>query len=186
MEKKLCRIDNILWDIDERNQYATPLCLIHRYEMDPYDSLEQDMDIEPGEKKQLKCDKCKKTYPLDRRFGEEIKYVFRILASKDFKQMQVMNLDDEALPVAKNETPSRDSKYFIKSLLTRSKLGLRLVVYAGEKGRKEKTQIFIEPGMKRLAFDQKDLHPNDVFSKLEATFVDGTKAILKKNRTRIK
>lgn len=45
-----------------------------------------------------------------------------------------------------------------------------------KKGVKEKTQIFVEPKIKRLAFDQKDLHPTDIFTKLEATFSDGTKA----------
>jgi hypothetical protein len=38
------------------------------------------------------------------------------------------------------------------------------------------TQIFVEPEIRRLAFDQKDLHPNDVFTKVEATFIDGTTA----------
>ncbi len=51
-----------------------------------------------------------------------------------------------------------------------------------KKGEKKKTQIFVEPDIKRLAFDQKDLHPTDVFTKLEATFSDGTKASQKKKK----
>jgi hypothetical protein len=59
-------------------------------------------------------------------------------------------------------------------------VGQRLVVYAGEKGRKEKTQVFVEPDIKRLAFDQNDIHPSEVFVKLEATFRDGTQISMKK------
>ena len=61
-----------------------------------------------------------------------------------------------------------------------SKRGLQLVVYAGEKGKTKKAQIIIEPEIKRLAFDQQDLNPNDVFIELKATFEDGSSHTIKK------
>jgi hypothetical protein len=62
----------------------------------------------------------------------------------------------------------------------KSKVGERLVIYAGERGKTNKTQIFVEPRIKRLAFDQKDAHPSDVFLKVEATFEDGSSASMKR------
>jgi hypothetical protein len=76
--------------------------------------------------------------------------------------MKVLNLDDEAMPVAKEKVTSKDGKYFITAQLMESKRGLQAVIYAGEKGSAKKTQIFIEPEVKRLAFDQKDLNPSEV------------------------
>jgi len=89
--------------------------------------------------------------------------------------MHFINIDNEATPIAESKVSSKDNRFFVVSRLMESKTGLRLVVYAGEKGKKEKTQIFVEPEIKRLSFDQKDQHPTDVFTKLEAIFSDGTK-----------
>ena len=93
--------------------------------------------------------------------------------------MKFINFDDEAIPIAIDKIP-KNSEYFVTSLLTKSKIGLRLVVYAGKRGSDSKTQLFVEPEIKRLAFDQKDLHPTDVFTMVEATFEDGTKAKIQK------
>ena len=93
--------------------------------------------------------------------------------------MKFINLDDEAIPIAESKVSSKDNKYFVTAILTESKVGQRLVIYAGEKGKNEKTQIFIEPEIKRLAFDQNDTHPSDVFVVVEGTFKDGTKMSIK-------
>ena len=93
--------------------------------------------------------------------------------------MKVLNLDDEAVPIAESKASSKDGKFFVTAVMVDSKVGQRVVVYAGEKGRKEKTQIFIEPNIKRLAFDQNDLHPADVFLALDGTFEDGTSFSIK-------
>ena len=102
-------------------------------------------------------------------------YVINKVNSKIFKQAKYIKLDDEAIPLAEVKV-SKNKDFFVKALLTESKVGLRLILYAGKIGNNKKTQIFVEPEIKRLAFDQNDLHPNDVFTKVEATFLDGTKA----------
>lgn len=94
--------------------------------------------------------------------------------------MKVLNLDDEAIPLADDKVKTKDGKFFVVANLNESKTGKRLVVYAGEKGKQNKTQIFVEPEIKRLSFDQNDLHPTDVFTKLEATFSDGTKVSIRR------
>lgn len=172
-------IDGIKWIIGERPPKAIPLCPKDFIKLNPYppDSLFP---------RKLKCEECQKIYPLPRGYEEEQEYVLDKINSKKYKGMRFINLDDEALPIAKEKISSKDSKYFVTSLLTESKTGLRLVVYAGKKGKKKKTQIFVEPGIKRLAFDQKDLHPTEIFTKLEATFEDKTKSTLKKSAKKSK
>lgn len=167
-------IDGIKWIIGERPPKAIPLCPKNFIKLDPYPN-----ELFP---KKLKCEECQKIYSLPRDYNKEQQYVLNKINSKTYKKMRFINLDDEALPIAQEKKSSKDSKYFVTSLLTESKTGLRLVVYAGKKGEKKKAQIFVEPDIKRLVFDQKDLHPTDVFTKLEATFSDGTKASLKKKK----
>ncbi len=170
------RIDGVLWWVwqDTTNvRHVQPICPIHKLRM--YPALHSYMKY-PFQATRLKCEECADFHDLPRNYSKEEQYVVDKVDSKAFKGMKVFNIDDEAVPLAEEKLKSLDSKYFITALLTNSKTGLRLVVYAGEKGSKAKTQIFVEPEIKRLAFDQKDLHPTEVFTKLEATFSDGTKA----------
>lgn len=163
-------IDGIKWVIGKTSGNPIPLCPKDFIQLDPYPNA-----IDPREKR-LKCEECGEIYSLPRSYEHEKTYVKRKLYSRTFKKMRFINLDDEAIPMAREKVSSEDNKYFVTSLLIKSKIGLRLVVYAGEKGKREKTQIFVEPDIRRLAFDQKNLHPTDVFTKLEATFSDGTKS----------
>lgn len=178
MSENLFRVDNILWKIDMHGLDAIPICPIHAMELTiDYSSTNAYEDNAT----RLLCDDCEEPFPIPRRLIDEKEYIKRKVKSKVYKGMKILNLDDEAIPIAKDKTSMANSDYFITSLLTESKLGLRLVVYAGKKGAVEKSQIFIEPDIKRLAFDQKDLHPTEVFTSLEAIFKDGTKASLKKH-----
>jgi len=164
-------IDGIKWVIGEHPPKAIPLCPKDFIVLDPY----------PSERyaESLKCEECQKVFSLPREYNTEFKYILNKLNSKTYKKMRFINLDDEAIPIAEHKIP-KNSKYFVTSVLTKSKIGLRLIVYAGENGREKKTQIFVEPDIRRLAFDQTNLHPTDVFTKLEATFFDGSKAIIEK------
>jgi hypothetical protein len=40
----------------------------------------------------------------------------------------------------------------------------------------------VEPELKRMSFDQNDSHPNEVFTKVEATFKDGVSTTIKKGK----
>lgn len=176
------RIDKVNWWVytDKLGiRRVQPLCPMHSLRM--YPSRHSHMHYD-SEAILLKCEDCPNLHTIPRSYGKEERYVLDRIDAKIFKGMKVLNLDDEAIPVAKDETVSKNSKYFITSQLMQSKSGLRLVVYAGEKGKKEKAQIFVEPDIKRLAFDQKDLHPADIFTSLEATFADNIKTSIKKQK----
>lgn len=167
-------VDGIRWVIGQHPPKAVPLCPKDYIELNPID------EFFPGNK--LKCEECGIIYTIPRDFDKEEKYILNKIKSKTYKQMNFISFDDESIPIAEDKKLSSDGRFFVISRIMESKVGLRLVVYAGEKGKKEKTQIFIEPEIKRLSFDQKDLHPTDIFTKLEATFSDGTKAGLKKKK----
>ncbi len=176
-------IDGIKWYIYGTTvRYAQPLCPKHHirmYEQRSFSS-QQLSDV-----RKLRCGDCAEAYEIPRAYASQKRYVIDKLDSKNFKKMKFINLDDETLIISEDKTKINDDKYFVKAILTESKVGKRLVVYAGEKGKKSKkdrTQIFVEPDIKRLAFDQTDMHPSDVFVKLEATFDDGTKHAIKKPR----
>lgn len=167
MAQEFYRFDGILW---KDNIIPEPYCPKHRLAMDSFSYSEST----PYKYDHLRCEECSDDYIIPRDLSEEQKYISRKLESRTMKDFKVLNLDDEAIPIAEDKIKSKDGKYFVTSLLTKSKVGHRLVVYAGEIGSDKKTQIFVEPEIKRVAFDQKDLHPTDVFVKLEATFSDGS------------
>lgn len=176
-------IDNIKWWIIKSAGGARtpqPLCPIHNLRLRPIEDVYSNQYNYENKSHSLYCQDCHKSLSIPREYQIELAYVIDRIDALVFSKMKFINLDDQALPIAQDRDSS-DTNYFVTALLTQSKTGLRLVVYAGEKGKKEKTQIFVEPEIKRLAFDQKDLHPTDVFTKLEATFNDGTKNTLKKS-----
>jgi hypothetical protein len=164
-------IDKIAWWIVTNGsiRHPQPICTKHHLRLYPY----TDKYNSSYSTTYLKCAECNKLIKLPRRFDEEKLYVIDKIDSKAFKTMKTINIDDEAIPLADGK--AKNDKYFVTALLTESKVGQRLVVYAGEKGKKEKTQIFVEPGIKRLSFDHNDLNPSEVFLGFEATFKDGTK-----------
>lgn len=176
MTEQVIRVDNILWYIKTYaggSRQVQPLCPVHKLRIYPSGQW-----IEYSQS--LRCEDCNKEYLIPRDYPDEETYVKDRLDAKVFKSMQVLNLDDEAIPLAQDRVETKDGKFFVVANLNESKTGKRLVLYAGEKGKSNKTQIFVEPEIKRLSFDHKDLHPTDVFAKVEATFSDGTIAGLKK------
>jgi hypothetical protein len=170
-------IDGIKWYVTGRlHSGVVPLC--------PKHYLRLTCSVNNGYGCSLKCAECEKPYRFEREFTARKQYILDKIDSKIFKNMRFINLDDEAVPLAESKDKSGDNKYFVTAKLLESKVGLRMVVYAGEQVKSDKTQIFVEPKIKRLAFDQSNLHPADVFLKLEGTFEDGTTASINKKSKR--
>lgn len=167
-------VDGVLW---LGGILPKPHCPKHRLELDAY--AMDTFDLHPTYD-HLRCAECPKDYVIPRDIDAEQTYISRKLQARNFRNIKVLNLDDEAIPLAEDKISTKDGKFFVKAIITESRVGQRLVVYVGEKGLKEKTQIFVEPALRRLAFDQKDMHPTDIFLKLEGTFIDGTRASFNK------
>ena len=171
------KVDGVLW-VDRRNVasptgpwHLQPLCPLHHLPL---------ILIYNGGTSKFECTEDEESFNLPREINEEVSHIQNKVASKDLRKFKFLNLDDEAIPIAEDKAKSEDEKFFVVARIMKSKVGQRLVVYAGERGKAEKTQIFVEPEIKRLAFDQKDLHPADVFAKVEAEFDNGTKASIEK------
>lgn len=159
-----------------QRRVAQPICPIHSLRLYPFGVESYLSHLATL----LRCADCSRPHKIPRPYDEEQRYVIDRIDATNFKKLSVINLDDESVPLAKEKISLKGGKYFVTSLITQAKSGLRLIIYAGERGKAEKTQIFVEPAIKKLAFDPKDLHPNDVFTKVEVTFENNSKSEIKK------
>jgi len=185
MDDKLVRIDGVKWHRYKKERASgvtkdevEAICPEHSMKLTPTSSehhikINGQSTLSWSDGQYLYCDEGH-MITMPRIYSEERQYVVKRLDAINFSKMNVINLDDEATPIAKEKLVDETDRYFITSQLMKSKRGLQLVVYAGEKGATKKTQIFIDPKAKRLSFDQKDLNPTDIFVSLNATFMDGS------------
>jgi len=189
-KQQILRIDGVKWCITSApngTRLAVPLCPLHNLRLDPkpekyYSSRLQTRTTRPEfTAKELECAEGQHILNIPREFGEEQKYIINRVDALIFKEMTVLNLDDEAIPVASYEL-KKDTPYWVKAKITESKSGIRLIVWAGDRLRKNKTQLFVEPEIKRLSFDQNDDHPTEIFAKIEATFSENVTAIISKKK----
>lgn len=170
---KAIRFDGVLWIRETKYSDLVPHCPIHRMEMDQW-------VIEPGDEDLLRCPDCEKHVQLPRIYDDEVTYIERKLKSKDYENLEILNLDGESVPVAEDNISTPDNKYFVRARLMKTRVGPLVVVYAGEKSASDKAQVFVEPNKRRVSFDPKNIHPSDVLAKLEVTFADGSKQTINK------
>jgi len=156
-----------------RLTHLQPLCLKHSFRLTPHGGSSLSTT--------LKCsDEGGHNIKLPRAYIDEKEHALNKIDALTFAKIPVINLDDQAIPVAKETL--KDTDYWVEAKVTESKSGTRLIVWAGSKKDKNKTQLFVEPGIKRMSFDQNDDHPNEVFTKVEATFKDDIKSGIKKEK----
>ena len=186
-EQKIVRIDGIKWwvsTLQTGTRVPIPLCPEHDLRLDPRPErvFNETRGFENKERwtaKKLECAEGPHIISIPREFQEEKNYVINRIDALVFKKMVVLNLDDEAIPVA-STIIRKNSPYWVKAKVTESKSGIRLIVWAGDKSKKNKTQLFIEPELKRLSFDQNDDHPTEIFAKVVATFSENQVTTIEK------
>ena len=129
----------------------------------------------------LKCPEGPHIIVLDRTPGEIREYIRRKIESKKYQEAKYFDIDGYLVPASKEAKVKTESgDYFVTTQVMNSeKKGEQIVIYAGKKGAKYKSQIFIDPKHGKITFDQNDINPKDVFVKIEATFRDGSKASIK-------
>jgi len=180
-------VDKIKWFVytsPNGLRHAQPLCPEHHLRLKPnpgyhYSSVRRgNVRDSDSEAIKLSCDEGHE-FVLARNFGREESYVLDRLDALVFEKATYIYLDDIAIPVAKDELKDKDSPIWVRAKVTESKSGLRLIVWAGDRSEKSKTQLFVEPEIARLSFDQNDDHPTQVFAKVEATFSNGRRAVIK-------
>ena len=164
-------VDGVRWVLGGR--IWTPLCPTHYLPL----TLEYN-----GTRSRMECPEDFERFDFSREYNRQLAYVSGKAEAKNLKTLKYINLDDEAVPIAEDKARSEDERFFVTARIMESKVGQRLVIYAGERGSEKKTQIFVEPEIKRLSFDQKDLNPSDVFLSVEAEFADGTRHTIEKGK----
>lgn len=174
MDETLYSIDGLLWSLDKFNRTAIPICPKDRMELS-YEVNNISWDDERKDINILFCDDCKEKYKLKRSLYDEIEYVVSKVYAMDRKDYDVVDLDGIKTPVTKKIKLNPENGYFCIAQVRDSKRGPQLVIYAGKKGFKEKSQILVMPEERRLSFDQNDINPADIFAKITAEFYDGTK-----------
>ena len=166
MKRQLPIIDGIAWQIDTDiygRHYAIPICPKHRIKLNPdktYPTI-------------MYCPDCEESYKIPRRFPAEREYAIEKYKAIQRKDWDLVDIDGTLTPVTKKEKIGSD-EYFCTAQVRDSKRGPQVVIYAGKKG-SGKSQIFVTPEERRLSFDQSDINPADVFTRITAEFCDGTK-----------
>lgn len=178
MKDKLYSIDGLFWWVDQYNEIAIPVCPVNTFEMRYDDGGDDIWSLDKSYITELHCQDCGITYKLRRNLRNEEKYVISKVRAIDYQNYKVIDIDGILTPVTKKQRVQTEDGYFCTAQIRDSKRGPQVVIYAGKKGSKEKSQIFITPEERRLSFDQNDLNPADVFTKITAEFKDGDKHII--------
>lgn len=189
MNAEIVRIDSIKWWITQSTtgiRLPIPLCPQHNLKLTPipgqYLYAGRYVNKLPSTAIVMQCAEGPHSHKIPREYDDEKKYVLDKIDALTFAGMSVLNLDDEAIPVAKENL--KESQYWVKSKVTKSKSGDRLIIWAGSRSKGNKTQLFIEPELKRLSFDQNDDHPLEVFAKVEAVFANGATTSIETKSTK--
>ena len=163
----------------DRNDNMTIICAKHKLVVD--EEIEYDGFGSPMPTMNLECLEGPHTIVLDRTPGEIREYIRRKIESKKYQEAKYFDIDGYLVPASKEAKVKTESgDYFVTTQVMNSeKKGEQIVIYAGKKGAKYKSQIFIDPKHGKITFDQNDINPKDVFIKIEATFRDGSKASIK-------
>jgi|GEM_PF-1001677 len=163
----------------DRNDNMTIICAKHKLVVD--EEIEYDGFGSPMPTMNLECLEGPHTIVLDRTPGEIREYIRRKIESKKYQEAKYFDIDGYLVPASKEAKVKTESgDYFVTTQVMNSeKKGEQIVIYAGKKGAKGKSQIFIDPIHGKITFDQNDINPKDVFVKIEATFRDGSKASIK-------
>lgn len=187
MSQEIVWIDGVKWwKVVDSNKSRTvsPICPNHNLRLYASPSGRvlgshgRMRDMLDSEANKLKCAEGPHFIDIPRQFADEVRYVHNRIDAQVFAGMKTIDLDGELTPVAKAK--DKNDVYFATVQIMESKRGPQLVVYAGEKGRNDKTQIIIDPKNKKLSFDHKNIDPTDIFIKIRATFDDGTSHEIKK------
>ncbi len=123
------------------------------------------------------CFKCGFKIILNSTIEEKASDLIDVLESEKNIDAEIINVDGELIKVQREEI--KDSDYWVDVKISKNKKGeAQLMVLAGSKKEKDKTQLFIDPKKERLAFDQNNDHPAKVFSKVTAMFKN-SKSVIK-------
>jgi len=126
------------------------------------------------------CIKCDFKITLTKAIEDKSTDFLYVMDSLDYKDAEIINIDGELIRVQRKE--QKDEDYWIDVKMSKNKKGeLQLMVLAGSRKNKDKTQLFLDPKNERLAFDQNNDHPSKIFTKVVGIFKDSKSEIHSKD-----
>lgn len=133
-----------------------------------------------GEYKYI-CVKCDFKIILNKAVEDMGNDLLNIIDSLKYKDAEIVNIDGELIRVQREE--KIDNDYWVDVKISKNKKDqLQLMVLAGSKKDKDKSQLFLDPQNERLSFDQNNDHPRKVFAKVIATFKNSKTEIISNNK----
>ncbi len=129
---------------------------------------------------QYRCIKCDFKITLNKSVKDKAIDFLDVIDSLKYKDAEIINIDGELIRVQR--AGKEDEDYWIDAKISKNKKGeLQLMVLAGSKKNKDKTQLFLEPKNERLAFDQNNDHPSRIFTKVIGIFKNSKSEIYSKD-----
>lgn len=172
--------EGLHWDIDydiNGNPYSQiPLCPKQKCNCRLKKSKEA---YSIGEYK-YNCVRCDFKITLNKSIEDKASDLIDIIESQKYKDAEIINLDGELVRVLREE--QKDLDYWVDVKISKNRKDeVQLMVLAGSKKEKNKTQLFLDPQNEKVSFDQNNNHPKEIFSKVVATFKDSKTEISSDN-----
>ena len=169
----------LCWDVDydiNDNPYSFALCPKQKC----YCKLKKLIVNRSIREYKYCCVKCDFKITLNKPIEDKGIDFLDIIDSLKYKDAEIINIDGELIRVQREE--EKDEDYWIDVKISKNKKGeLQLMVLAGSKKSKDKTQLFLEPKNERLAFDQNNDHPRRIFTKVVGIFKNSKSEIYSKD-----
>lgn len=119
------------------------------------------------------CVKCNYRVTLRKPLDDLANDFIQIYESLQYKDAEIINIDGDLIKIQRDF--QKDDDYWVDVKLSKNKKGqLQLMVLAGSKKDGDKAQLFLDPANERLAFDQNNNHPTQIFTKVIAIFKKST------------
>lgn len=172
---KLYLWEGVHWDIDydfNGNPYAMPLCPKQKCNCKLIKSKEK---YSIGEYKYC-CIKCDFKITLNKEIADKGIDFLNVVESFKYQDAEIINIDGDLIRVAREE--EKDNDYWVDAKISKNKKGeVQLMVLAGSKNDKNKAQLFLDPKNEKMAFDQNNDHPSEIFVKVEGVFKNSKTSI---------
>ncbi len=168
-KKKLFLWKDLHWDIQSDEMFgvfsAIALCPKQRCNCK---LVKQHGPYSRGEYK-YECIRCDFKIILAKDITELGKDVLGVLESYEYQDAEIVNIDGDLIRVFREE--KNDDNYWVDVKISKNKKNeVQLMVLAGNKENKDKTQLFFDPNIEKISFDQNNDHPSDVFVKVVGIF----------------
>ena len=167
-KRKVYFWEGLNWDIEydiNGNPYSFALCPKQKCNC----KLTKSKELYSIGEYKYRCIKCDFKITLNKAIEQKGEDFLNVLESLKYKDAEIINIDGELIRVQREE--KSDDDYWLDVKISKNKKGeVQLMILAGSKKNKNKTQLFLDAKNERLSFDQNNDHPSSIFAKVIAKF----------------